>query len=37
MSGAPARLPYAGTTYYFCSLEWARAFANAPDAYPAEP
>lgn len=30
---APARLPYAGTTYYFCSLECAKAFADAPDDY----
>ena len=30
---APARLPFGGTTHYFCSLGCARAFATAPDRY----
>ena len=30
---APARLPYQGTTYYFCSFECARAFVDHPTAY----
>ncbi len=32
---APARLPYGGTTYYFCSFDCARAFAERPDHYAA--
>jgi class 3 adenylate cyclase/YHS domain-containing protein len=30
---ASARQLYAGTTYYFCSLDCARAFAESPQAY----
>jgi adenylate cyclase len=30
---APARLPFEGRTYYFCSLDCAKAFAERPDAY----
>ncbi len=30
---APARLPWAGTTYHFCSFECARAFAADPAGY----
>jgi adenylate cyclase len=30
---APARLPYGNQTYYFCSFECARAFAERPDDY----
>ncbi|MBI4637590.1 MAG: YHS domain-containing protein [Candidatus Rokubacteria bacterium] len=30
---APARLPFAGRTYHFCSFECARAFAERPEAY----
>ena len=30
---APARLPFAGATYYFCSFECARRFAHHPDGY----
>ncbi len=30
---APARLPFAGTTYHFCSFECAKAFAERPEAY----
>lgn len=32
-NSAPARLPFGGTTYYFCSFECARAFAERPDRY----
>lgn len=31
--GAPARLPFGGRTYYFCSFECARAFAARPEQY----
>jgi class 3 adenylate cyclase len=31
---APARLPYGGTTYCFCSFECAKAFADHPENYP---
>ena len=30
---APARLPFGGKTYFFCSLECAKAFANHPEHY----
>jgi class 3 adenylate cyclase len=30
---APAQLPFGGKTYYFCSFECAKAFANRPDHY----
>ena len=30
---APARLPFGGQEYYFCSLECARVFIEAPDLY----
>ncbi len=30
---APARLPFGGKAYYFCSFDCARAFANRPDHY----
>jgi YHS domain-containing protein len=30
---APARLPFAGATYHFCSFECARRFAQRPEAY----
>jgi class 3 adenylate cyclase/YHS domain-containing protein len=30
---APARLPFRGTTYVFCSLECAHAFAASPENY----
>lgn len=30
---APARLPFGGEIYYFCSFECAKAFANRPDHY----
>ncbi len=30
---APARLPFAGNTYYFCSFDCAKAFAESPDRY----
>lgn len=30
---APARIPYDGQTYYFCSFECARAFVRRPDQY----
>jgi class 3 adenylate cyclase/YHS domain-containing protein len=30
---APAKLPFAGRTYGFCSLACARAFAQAPETY----
>ncbi len=30
---APARLPFAATTHYFCSLDCARAFAASPESY----
>jgi adenylate cyclase len=30
---APARLPYAGTTYHFCSFACAKAFAEGPERY----
>lgn len=30
---APARLPYGGSVYHFCSVECARAFAARPDDY----
>jgi adenylate cyclase len=30
---APARLPYRGRAFYFCSLDCARAFAAHPQAY----
>lgn len=30
---APARLPFGGTTYYFCSFHCAKAFIERPDAY----
>lgn len=30
---APARLPYRGVVYYFCSFECARAFAARPESY----
>lgn len=30
---APARLPFGGREYYFCSLRCARAFIKAPDRY----
>lgn len=32
-AGAPARLPYRGTTYYFCSFGCAKAFADRPENY----
>lgn len=30
---APARLPFDGTTYYFCSFQCAEAFTKHPPAY----
>ena len=30
---APARLPFNGTTYYFCSFQCAEAFTRHPTAY----
>ncbi len=33
---APARLPFAGRAYYFCSLECARLFAERPGDYATE-
>lgn len=30
---APARLPYGGSVYHFCSVECARVFAARPDDY----
>ncbi len=30
---APARLPFGGKTYYFCSFDCAKAFAELPDRY----
>jgi adenylate cyclase len=30
---APARLPFRGTTYYFCSFQCAEAFTKHPPAY----
>jgi class 3 adenylate cyclase/YHS domain-containing protein len=30
---APARLPFGGETYYFCSFDCARAFAGRPEVY----
>jgi adenylate cyclase len=30
---APARLPFDGSTYYFCSFDCARAFAQRPEHY----
>lgn len=30
---APARLPFESRTYYFCSFECARVFAERPDRY----
>jgi adenylate cyclase len=30
---APARLPFGGTTYHFCSFDCARAFAERPEHY----
>jgi class 3 adenylate cyclase len=30
---APARIPYDGRTYFFCSFECARAFISRPDQY----
>jgi len=30
---APARLPFEGKTYHFCSLECAKAFAERPEHY----
>jgi class 3 adenylate cyclase len=30
---APARLPYEGTIYHFCSLECAKAFLERPEAF----
>jgi class 3 adenylate cyclase/YHS domain-containing protein len=30
---APARLPFAGDTYFFCSFECARSFAERPQIY----
>lgn len=30
---APARLPFGGTTYYFCSFACARTFAERPEHY----
>ncbi len=30
---APARIPYNGRTYFFCSFECARAFVSRPDQY----
>ena len=30
---APARLPFAGKTYFFCSFDCARAFAERPGRY----
>lgn len=33
METAPARLPFDGRTYYFCSFDCARAFAERPERY----
>ena len=30
---APAQLPFGGVTYYFCSFDCARLFAERPEAY----
>lgn len=30
---APAKLPFGGKTYYFCSFDCAKIFANGPDNY----
>ncbi|NIQ39597.1 MAG: YHS domain-containing protein [Proteobacteria bacterium] len=30
---APARLPFENKTYYFCSFDCAKAFAENPDRY----
>ncbi|MCK5206066.1 MAG: YHS domain-containing protein [Desulfobacterales bacterium] len=30
---APARIPYNGRTYFFCSFECARAFVSRPNQY----
>jgi Cu+-exporting ATPase len=30
---APARIPYDGQTYFFCSFECAKAFVSRPDRY----
>jgi Cu+-exporting ATPase len=32
---APARLPFAGKTYYFCSFDCAQTFAEHPERYAA--
>jgi class 3 adenylate cyclase/YHS domain-containing protein len=34
---APARLPFAGDTYFFCSFACARAFAACPENYGSSP
>ncbi|MFI5396009.1 MAG: YHS domain-containing protein [Candidatus Binatia bacterium] len=34
---APARLPYAGATYHFCSFDCAKTFAEHPDRYVPSP
>lgn len=34
---APARLPYDGAVYLFCSFDCARTFASAPDQYASRP
>jgi adenylate cyclase len=34
---APARLPFGGRTYHFCSLSCARAFGEHPDRYAETP
>jgi class 3 adenylate cyclase len=36
LATAPARLPFEGTTYYFCSFGCAKAFAHRPEAYGAK-
>ncbi len=33
---APAKLPFDGKTYFFCSFECAKAFAKSPDRYLAQ-
>lgn len=30
---APARIPYEGRTYFFCSFECAKDFVSRPDQY----
>jgi YHS domain-containing protein len=30
---APARLPFGGQTFYFCSFDCARTFAEYPEHY----